>query len=101
MYKSMPPMLDIEHPHHTLPTAHQNISSHPDLDPVMEEEDDDSDDGCILSDLKRKRGMATSQVNMTSPGGEIFPAPPKKARMAAWKCKAGASASNDNDEQPR
>jgi hypothetical protein len=39
-----------------LSTAHQNISSHPDLDPVMEEEDDDSDDGCILSDLKRKKG---------------------------------------------
>jgi hypothetical protein len=38
---------------------------------------------------------------MTSPGGEIFPAPPKKARMAARKRKAGTSASNDNDKQPR
>jgi hypothetical protein len=63
--------------------AHRNFSSRLDADPVMEEEDNDSDDGCTLCDLKRKRGMTTSKANMTSPGGEIFPAPPKKSRMAA------------------
>jgi hypothetical protein len=94
-------MPDIECPRHTLLTAHWNIFSHPDADPVMEEEDNNSDDGHTLSDLKRKRGMTTSQGTTTSHGDEIFPAPPKKARMATQKCRAGASTGKDNDEQPR
>jgi hypothetical protein len=53
-------MPDVERPRHMLLTAHQNISSHPDADLVIEEEDNDSDDGRTLCDLKRKRGMTTS-----------------------------------------
>jgi hypothetical protein len=94
-------MPGIERPNHTLPTAHRSTSSHPKTDPVTEEEDEDSDDGCTLFDLKRKRGVSTSQKGISSPGGEIFPAPPKKPRMAARKCKATASADdNDNDKHP-
>jgi hypothetical protein len=66
-------MPDIERPRHTLPTTRQNIFSHLDADPVTEEEDNASDDGHTLSDLKRKRGIRH--------GDEIFPAPPKNARM--------------------
>jgi hypothetical protein len=44
-------MPDIEHPRHTQPTTHRNISSCPDTDPVTEEEDNDSDDGRTLFDL--------------------------------------------------
>lgn len=94
-------MLGIEHPNHTLPTAHRSFSSRPKIDPVTEEEDEDSDDGCTLSDLKRKRGVSTSQKGTSSLRGEIFPAPPKKPRMAARKCKATASVDDDdNDKHP-
>lgn len=67
MYISMPPVPDIDRPSHLQPTTHRNNGSHPNLDPVIEEEDEDTDDDHTLVDLKRKREPSTSQEGAVLP----------------------------------
>lgn len=85
---------------HLQPSAHQQRQqqSCADLDPVTEEEDEDTDDDRTLADLKRKRGAGTSQEDMSFPCGAIFPVPSKRPRVAAWKRRAIISACDDDDD---
>jgi hypothetical protein len=89
----MPPLLEIERPSHLQPSTQQlQQQSRPDIDPLIEEENEDSDDDRTLADLKRKRGGDTSQEGASSPSGELSPSHRKKPRVTAR---------NNNDEQPR
>lgn len=64
VYRSMPPMPDILRPSHTLLRVYQQHVDDPDTtrldhDPVTSEEED-SNDGRTLADLKQKRSKGTS-----------------------------------------
>jgi hypothetical protein len=96
-------MPEIEHPSHLKPSAHQKKQEqHPDLDPLIEDEDEGTDDDCTLADLKRKRRASTSKEGACSPSGELFSSIPEKPIVTMRKRPATSSAGgNVNYEQPR
>lgn len=66
--RSMPPMVDIDSPHHLWPSAHQqHPGAHPNVDPVSEQCDEGTDDDRTLADLKRKRAADTSRGEQALP----------------------------------
>lgn len=90
-------MPDIDRPSHTLPSAHQKIASRLDVDPVTEEDVEDTDDGRTLADFKWKRDAGASQRGTSSPGGEALATPLKKPRTIVAMCKAIITSDDDDD----
>jgi hypothetical protein len=88
MYKSMPPMPDIECPCHLLPSAFQKPISNADIDPINSEEDQDSNDSRPLAEVMKGKGKKTTQESADSPGGDLLPSHPRGPRATDRKRKA-------------
>jgi hypothetical protein len=101
VYRSMPPMPDLQRPDQMMPSAFQAPkTSWPTIDPVSREEDEGTDDYCTLAEVIKSKRTRTSQEGMTCSSGDL-PSHLKKPRVASRKCKASASPCDDGDETPR
>jgi hypothetical protein len=95
-------MPNIDRPSYTLPSTHRPPkTSRPSHGPVSEEEDEGTYDDRTLVEVIKSKKMSTSQEGASSPGGGLFPSHPKKGRVAARKCKTGASPGMNDDGTPR
>jgi hypothetical protein len=83
IYRSMPPMPDIDRPRHKLPTAHRNTTYHPNVDPVSEEVAGTDGDRTLVNLKRKKRSNYCPGRSKLSPGGELLPSHPKKPRVTA------------------
>jgi hypothetical protein len=78
LYRSSPPLLEIDHPDHLKPSAYQQLRiNHPSYDPLTDEEGYDTDDDIPLAELLKKLGMSTPQKSTILTGGDILPSHPK------------------------
>jgi hypothetical protein len=102
VYRSMPPMLDIDRPSHMMPSAFRAPkTSRPTIDPISGEEDEGTDDDRTLAEVIKGKRKRTSQEGMSSSGGDLLPNHPKKPRVASQKRRACASPGDVGDETPR
>jgi hypothetical protein len=102
VYKSMPPIPDIDCPIHTLSSAHQPPKiSCPSHDPVSEEEDEGTDDGRTLVEVIRSNKAKTSKEGASSLGDDLLPSHSSKQRVTARKHKTSASPGGDEDKTPK
>jgi hypothetical protein len=103
LYRSSPPLPEIEHLGNLKPSAyHPHRIKHRSINPVIDDEGDDTDDDLTLVDFLKKSSMSIAQEDTSLPGGELLPIHPKKPRVTALKRKATIFAIDDDDnEQPR
>jgi hypothetical protein len=73
----------MDRPDHLKPSAYELPRIHPSYDPLIDKEDDDTDDDLTLADLQKNSSTSTSQDDMTLPGGGLLPSNPKGLRVTA------------------
>jgi hypothetical protein len=84
LYRSSPPLLEIDYPDHL-------------NDPLTDEEGDNTDDDISLADLLEKPIMTTYKKGTNLTGGELLPDHPKKSRVFAQKRKASVMFIGDDE----
>jgi hypothetical protein len=97
VYRSMPPMPDIECPIHLIPSTRPLAIAAS----SEEEEGDETDFDRTLAKVIKSKSMKTSQEGASSPGGNLLPSHPNNLRVTARKRRASASPSGDDEETPR
>jgi hypothetical protein len=101
LYRSSPPLSEIDHPDHLKPSAYQRLRiNRPSNDPLTDEQGDDTDDDIPLAYLLRKPSTTTSKKNTDLSGGDLLPSHPKKSKVFTQKRKATVI-SVDDDEPSR
>jgi hypothetical protein len=87
----MPPMLDIEHSSHLMPSR-----------PIVDSVDDEGiDDNCTFADVMKGKKAKASQEDQSSPSGDSLPSHPKGLRAVTRKRKASIISGGDEDETSR
>jgi hypothetical protein len=97
VYSSMPPMPNIKHPSHLMPSTRPLATT-----ASGEEEDgDEIDSNRTLAEVIKSKSMKTSQEGASSPGGNLLPSHPKKPRITARKRRPSALPGGDDEETPK
>jgi hypothetical protein len=94
VYRSMPPMPDIERPSHLMPSRPPVVS-------ISEEDSESTDDAHTLADVMKGKKVKTSQEGQSSTSGDSLSSHPKGLRAATRKCKGSVVSSGNEDETPR
>jgi hypothetical protein len=81
VYRSMPPMPNIDHPSYLMPSTHPLV-----IAAISEEEEgDETDDDRTLAEVIKGNSMKTSKEGASSPSGDLLPSHPKKPRVTTRK----------------
>jgi hypothetical protein len=90
-------MPDINSPSHLMPSTRPLAIAAT----SEEEEGDETNNDCPLSQVIKGKSMKISQESATSPGGAFLPDHPKGPRAATRKRRANAYLGSAEDEIPR
>jgi hypothetical protein len=97
VYRSMPPMPNIDHPSYLMPSTHPLV-----IAAISEEEEgDETDDDRTLAEVIKGNSMKTSKEGASSPSGDLLPSHPKKPRVTTRKHRESASLGGNDEETPR